>query len=315
MRLLDGIRVDGNDTHFAVARDGTLVYVPELSRESRLVWDGREGSSRPLDIQPRRYPHPRISPDGTRVILNVPRESGELEIWIYDAARGTRTRLGPIGSRPIWTADGQRVTFHGREPVLGSGRRQRPAAARARAGRSIQRPVSTGMVAKRRCSDVQCAGSRDEPRRVDAAERQRDYAIPHDASGRTRGHVLSRRPLGGLCRQRNRTRGTGVRPAYPVLVAAYRSRQTAGSARLVANGPRDFLSLERWHAHHERRVHTERTLTIGDSRVLFAGRFTSSDGSYWSNYDVSRDGQEFVMLEADQASTPRLNVVLTGPTR
>ena len=76
IRLLDGIRVDGNDTHFAVARDGTLVYVPELSVESRLVWYSREGHSRPLDIERRRYSHPRISPDGTRVVLNVPRESG-----------------------------------------------------------------------------------------------------------------------------------------------------------------------------------------------------------------------------------------------
>ncbi|MQA31885.1 MAG: hypothetical protein GEU82_18970 [Luteitalea sp.] len=57
-------------------------------------------------------------------------------------------------------------------------------------------------------------------------------------------------------------------------------------------------------------VSTEPTLTIGDSRVLFAGRFVSSDGSYWSNYDVSRNGQEFLMLEADLPSTPRLNVVM-----
>src|SRR5688572_1265651 len=62
-------------------------------------------------------------------------------------------------------------------------------------------------------------------------------------------------------------------------------------------------------------VHTEPTLTLGDPRVLFTGRFISSDGSYWSNYDVSRGGQEFVMLEADQTSTPQLNVVLTGPIR
>ncbi|MQA31886.1 MAG: protein kinase [Luteitalea sp.] len=102
IRLLDGIRVDGNDTHFAVAGDGTLVYIPELSRESRLVWYGRAGDLRPLDSERRRYSHPRISPDGTRVVLNVPRESGgPPEIWIYDAARGRRTRLSPTGSRPI----------------------------------------------------------------------------------------------------------------------------------------------------------------------------------------------------------------------
>jgi Tol biopolymer transport system component len=62
-------------------------------------------------------------------------------------------------------------------------------------------------------------------------------------------------------------------------------------------------------------VDTEPTLTIGDSRVLLAGRFITSEGSYWSNYDVSRDGPEFVMLEGDQASTSQLNVLLPGPIR
>ena len=41
------------------------------------------------------------------------RESGGNEIWIYDAARGTRTRLSPSGpvSRPIWSADGKRINI------------------------------------------------------------------------------------------------------------------------------------------------------------------------------------------------------------
>jgi hypothetical protein len=52
------------------------------------------------------------------------------------------------------------------------------------------------------------------------------------------------------------------------------------------------------------------TLTVGQPRVLFAGRFGLSDGSYWSSYDVSPDGQKFLMLETDETSTPRVNVVL-----
>ncbi len=57
-------------------------------------------------------------------------------------------------------------------------------------------------------------------------------------------------------------------------------------------------------------VRTEPTLTVGEPRELFAGRFRTADGSFWSNYDVSRDGQNFLMLEADEGSTPRVNVVL-----
>ena len=47
VQLMDGVRVDGNDTHFAVANDGTLVYVPETATQSRLVWFDRKGQSQP----------------------------------------------------------------------------------------------------------------------------------------------------------------------------------------------------------------------------------------------------------------------------
>jgi serine/threonine protein kinase len=57
-------------------------------------------------------------------------------------------------------------------------------------------------------------------------------------------------------------------------------------------------------------VRTDPSLVVQAPCVLFAGRFHTSDGSYWSNYDVSRDGREFLMLEASDTSTPRLNVVL-----
>jgi Tol biopolymer transport system component len=57
-------------------------------------------------------------------------------------------------------------------------------------------------------------------------------------------------------------------------------------------------------------VRTEPSLVVGTPCLLFAGRFATADGSYWSNYDVSPDGREFLMLEADQSESPRLNVVL-----
>ena len=57
-------------------------------------------------------------------------------------------------------------------------------------------------------------------------------------------------------------------------------------------------------------VRTEPSFSVGTPRVLFAGQFADLGSSYWSNYDVSPDGQSFLMLESDQTSTPRLNVVL-----
>jgi Tol biopolymer transport system component len=51
-------------------------------------------------------------------------------------------------------------------------------------------------------------------------------------------------------------------------------------------------------------------LTLGTPRVLFKGRYASVPWA-GNNYDVSPDGQRFVMLEGNLDSVPRrINVVL-----
>ena len=61
---------------FAVATDGTLVYVDvpgSLAANARtLVWVDRTGKEQPIAAPPRAYAHPRLSPDGTRVALYSP---------------------------------------------------------------------------------------------------------------------------------------------------------------------------------------------------------------------------------------------------
>ena len=147
VRLLDGVRTDGNDTHFAMALDGTLAYIPELSRDSRLVWFSRQGNSRPLDSERRLYTHPRISPDGTRVVLN---RSARIR-WIGDLDLRRRTRNARAAKRERFASDldGRREAHHvseRRKPLLRSGRRQQRAPTRAQAGRSIHRSLSTRLV-------------------------------------------------------------------------------------------------------------------------------------------------------------------------
>jgi hypothetical protein len=74
---------------FAVAADGTLVYVDapgSLATNARtLVWVDRTGKEEPVAAPPHAYQHPRLSPDGTRVAL----ASSDLEndVWIWDLRR------------------------------------------------------------------------------------------------------------------------------------------------------------------------------------------------------------------------------------
>ena len=97
-----------------ISDNGTLVYVAGgtggLLRS--VVWANRDGSAEELPIEPSNYFFPRISPDGTRAVLDdwgVGRH-----LWVWDFAAETRTRLtiGETGGvYPVWTADGTRIAY------------------------------------------------------------------------------------------------------------------------------------------------------------------------------------------------------------
>ncbi len=100
---------------YAISDNGTLVYVPSTSTggfNRTLVWVDREGLATPLIEDRQAYRRPRLSPDGQRVAVEV-RSVGNSDIWIYDIGRGTRMRLTVEGHNesPVWTPDGTRVTF------------------------------------------------------------------------------------------------------------------------------------------------------------------------------------------------------------
>ena len=97
-----------------VAQDGTLVYVPARAQEVErtLVWVDRGGHEEAIAVPNRAYWHPRISPDGTRVAVDVDDE--DKDIWIWDVHRGTLTpfTFGPsIERAPVWTPDGRHIVF------------------------------------------------------------------------------------------------------------------------------------------------------------------------------------------------------------
>jgi serine/threonine-protein kinase len=115
--------------HFDVAGNGSLVYAAGLgSAEARtLVWVDRSGKEEPLGVAPRAYVYPRVSPDGTRVALDVRDEMRD--IWIWDLARKTLTRLttDPDLTRlPVWI-DTQRLAFTVSKDDRGSSIRTQPA--------------------------------------------------------------------------------------------------------------------------------------------------------------------------------------------
>ena len=106
-----------------LSASGMLVYRPGgpgLGRVTLQKLDGR-GGQQPLLPTPGTFLNPRVSPDGTRILLSS-REMTDLDLSVYDTRRGVMNPLVqyPAGAAPtawapfaIWTTDGKFVVFRG----------------------------------------------------------------------------------------------------------------------------------------------------------------------------------------------------------
>jgi serine/threonine-protein kinase len=99
----------------AIAANGTLAYVPAretVGAQRTIVWVDRTGREELLPVPIRAYQNLRVSPDGTRVALDI--RDQERDIWIWTFATKTLTRLtfDPAqDSFPVWTRDSRRIVF------------------------------------------------------------------------------------------------------------------------------------------------------------------------------------------------------------
>ena len=100
---------------FGISENGSLLYRLSGSVRRTLVWVDRDGHEEALATEPRSYSNPSVSPDGTRVALEV--RDQEEDIWIWDFIRETLIRLtfDPASDfYPVWTPDGRHVVFSSR---------------------------------------------------------------------------------------------------------------------------------------------------------------------------------------------------------
>jgi serine/threonine protein kinase len=96
----------------SIATDGTLVYLEEPAGTGlqRLVWRDREGKPLGSIGQPQNeVRYPALSPDGKRVAVRSGRD-----IWIHEVGRPVRTRLttdDAYDTQPTWSPTGDRIAF------------------------------------------------------------------------------------------------------------------------------------------------------------------------------------------------------------
>ena len=113
--VVDGVFMSSNTgmAAYSISADGRLVYAAgPVERGARVpVWVDRRGRSTPLPLPPRPYLHPRLSPDGGQLAVEV--EGSSHDIFTYDFARGAFTKMSFDGAShwPSWTSKGDRLTF------------------------------------------------------------------------------------------------------------------------------------------------------------------------------------------------------------
>jgi len=77
-----------------------------------LVWIDRTGHEEAVPAPPRNYQIARVSPDGTRVALDIRGQDNDMWTWAFGPQTLTRLTSAPgTDMFPVWTRDGQRVIF------------------------------------------------------------------------------------------------------------------------------------------------------------------------------------------------------------
>jgi Tol biopolymer transport system component len=317
--IVEGIlqsTTDG-DAQYSFSATGTLAYVPGAaqSAQSKLVWINRNGAEQPLAAPEHAYINPRISPDGRRVAVGIIEQ--ERQIWLYDVSRGTLTRLTFQGNNnlaPFWTPDGKRIAFTSNKEgprnlfwqlADGSGGLERLATSE-----DIQLPASWSPDGELLAfSDVNVSTGFDiwmlklsDRKAQPFLETQFNESTPQfspdgrwlayvsDESGRKEIYVQPYPGPGG--KWQISTEG-GVEPLW-----------NRNGRELFYRSGKKMMAVE---------IATKPSFSAGTPKRLFEGGYQLLPGISTPNYDVSPDGQRFLMLRpvgSAEAAPTQINVVL-----
>ena len=116
--VLEGVRsnAESGGAQYAVSANGTLVYLPGESTSGGGVpmhWVDQNGKTATLRTTLANWINVMFAPDGRRLALQI-LEVGQSDIWVYEWARDTLTRLTTdraTDEKPVWSPDGTRIAF------------------------------------------------------------------------------------------------------------------------------------------------------------------------------------------------------------
>jgi hypothetical protein len=299
---------------YDVSEDGSLVYVrggaSSISARS-LVWVERDGSIQPVSDTRRPFRSPRLSPDGNRIALQILEAPGVADVWIYDIPRDglRRLTLGGVSGSPVWSPDGRKVAYTTEkneawilvqtasdgsgtpEELVSGGGRHVVADSWSRDGRSLLYTLpaeSTGW-------DEWVLSAEDGSSRVFAASPAYDSEGAFSPDGKWVAYQSAESGTGELYVQ---PFGGGA----PMQISDRGGREPVwtGAGEIVYRNGRRIMTVT---------VQTEPDFHAGTPKILFEGPFELETGGY-RNFDVTRDGERFVMILSEDEPLDRLVFVV-----
>ncbi len=305
--VIEGVTVKPTGAaNFDFSDDGRLVFASGAAGTiaNSLWWVDREGRETAITAPPRNYVYAHVSPDGTRLSLDV--RDQEYDIWVWDLGRETPTRLtfdAASDQYGLWTPDNRRLIFN--------------SARDASTGLYWQAADGTGVVEK--LTGAGAGGGMPFPNAVSPDGTQVVFRTP---SGTTSDdlYVLSLdgdRAISPLLATEFSERNAAISPdgrwlayesnasgAYEVYVQPFPDVEAGRWQASTGGGSKAVWSPdggEIFYISNDRKmmavpVTTEPTFTPGVPRPLFdASAFSFQFAG--RNYDIAPDGRRFVMIK------------------
>jgi Tol biopolymer transport system component len=291
--------------------NGSLVYVPGgiyPEPEDSLVWVDRTGGSEPVVLEKRAWHCPRVSPDGLRIAYTLFGRTREL--WLLDIHRGNSERLSHEGQaiKLNWTPDGSRITFSWRtvsshnlywQPWDGSGPKEELVSSEF-----LPQPGSWSADGK---TLAFLQNHPDTARDIWVFHLEEKRAEPLVVTEFNEAHPEFSPDGRWLAYTSDESGGPEVyvRP-YPGPGGRIPISTRGGTSPIWApDGSEIYYRTE--DAVISVRIETKPEFRAGIPRVLFRGQY---NGRFWIRlYDISPDGQRFLMVEPGERETARVNQI------
>jgi len=323
-RRLAGRSVDGLGPTFGgtsgvgkidVATNGTLAWLTilDVDRTQHRLWRvDRSGRATPLSDMRHAFSYPRLSPDGRRLAVTI-EEQGASFVSVYDLERRSLTRLTREGGSgaALWTPDGRRLTYRSNrggewnlyaEPADGSGPVERLTTSPLE-----QYPVSWSPDGRTLSFEEADLATGPDIRVLSLDEKPASRPFLNGPYGEWDGQFS---PDGRLVAYTSIESGrleVYVRP-YPDPGGKQQISTEGGNSPLWSRNGRElfYLNGEKMMVAP---VRSGPQPLVGRPVVLFAGEYDYM--GQVANFDVTPDGQAFVMVRGDEGANPWMQLNVT----